>query len=74
MRHGYVSVLLNKRWTPNHFCASKLSTQLLFRHFLRNFHLGNSGVKDVQFRHYIVLLVVKILVLYLLPYNNKGWS
>ena len=41
MRHGCESVLLKKRWTPNHFfCASELSTQLLFRNSLRNFHLA----------------------------------
>ena len=33
--------------------------------------LGISGVMDVQFRHNIVLLlVVKISVLYLLPYKH----
>ena len=47
MRHGCVSVLLKKRWTPNHFCASKLSTQLLFRKFFKKFPFGDTILQDL---------------------------
>ena len=47
MRDGCVSVRFKKSWTPNHFCALKLSTQLVFRKFFEKFPFGDTILQDL---------------------------
>ena len=48
MRHGCVSVLLKKRWTPNHFCASiKAFYSATLQKFFKKFLFGDTILQDL---------------------------